>query len=575
MSHRELNTEKRETSVQNDDCSGLIRKIYSHIDAFFPCRATLSGEHAFDGLLESYSQSRRLAFSDTLLALSRELSSAPFASCEIQVKVELILALREILKEHYKLNIECDWERDPGCYLLPFASSIYYLMERDFAPREERHRAVLERIEGYGAFLDEARGNLRHPSLHHLTHTIPVSLGVKLYLESVLQRISRELPEAAAMAEKLYTSIQRALKAFKDHLTNLLPEAEAHPDNLRSSLVDQIRNESLVSLRENELWDLAQEFLSMAEENLRKTSSIISEGSSWQTLVRQAAFNHPSTGSLKNAYAQSIDSSREFTRAYVIEIAANETVPIMETPYFIRFKYPTVSYAAAGGLEAGQSTFFCLTPIVTGFSRAEEIEQLKEHCFGRIEYIPIHEVYPGHHCHFQHASRNPSYAIRRTRSAFTAEGWAIYSEDLARDLGYFSPDGLLSLMEAQLWRSARLWLEMGLHLQKIDLEGARTFLLERICAPEAVVEAEIRRSLANPCEASAYCLGWLELQELKEDFQKKHPQAALPEFHRQFLESGCIPVRLISSLLGLRESHELDGLWKSLHSQLKSDTSQA
>jgi hypothetical protein len=548
----------------------LVRKIYSAIDSFFPCKATICGEHAFDSQMESYSRDRRDCFNDELVSLADELERLPFEQCPAEARVELILALQEMIRKSYELNVDRDWERDPACYLLPFASSIYYLMERDFSSLEERFEKVLRRIERYCGFLGEAAENLKAHSVHHITHTIPVSLGVKLYLESVLQRIAREYPPMASRSEALRGPIQKALITFKDHLTSrLLPEAETLRDERSSTLIDHIRNESLRARKEDELWDLAQTFLSMAEENLKKTASIISGGDDWQTLLRQAAYNHPSAGALKNAYQQSIDSSREFTRAYIIEVSANETVPIMEMPFFIRFKYPTVSYAAAGGLEAEQKTFFCLTPIVTGFSMAEEIEQLNEHCFGRIEYIPIHEVYPGHHCHFLHAMRNPSYAIRRTRSAYAAEGWAIYGEDFARDLGYFSTDGLMSLMEAQLWRSARMWLETGLHFKKIDLDGARTFLRTRIGAPEAVAEAEIHRSLAHPGEASTYCLGWLEFQELRDDFQKKLPDASLNDFHRHFLESGCIPIRLIHALLGLKEGRSLDGLWKHMLSQIR------
>jgi|GEM_PF-1942616 len=543
----------------------LTMKSFDIIDRFLPCTATIRGVHRYDDVLEDWSDRSCASTGEALSSLAMQLTSIPLQNLPVSSLTALILTTESIAETLHLLTFERPWEYDPLVYLLPLGSAIHYMWERDYSPLKERLEVMASRLERYPQFLREARERLKPASSFHIRSAIPVAFGVKLYIQELLVWINSTAPEYASLITDGATESIEALLSFREYLMNsLLPEADMRRPSYYASLHQKVRKESLTLYSLEHLWELADTGLNNAMHELRAHASVLSGKEDWSALTEKYRRIHPSIEKLEESYMQAIHSSQRFTEANIADIPPGPPVRLIDTPMFFRIKYPTVSFAAAGGLENVQQTFLCLTPIVTGFSEIEELNQLAEHCRGRIDFTTVHEVFPGHHLHLLYAASHPQQIIRRYRSLMTCEGWAFYCEELARHKGYLTPEGILFSLEAKAWRFARMWIEVGFHSGKISYLDACRTIREKLCATQETAEAEALRCIINPGEASSYCLGKLEFDSLKQEYTLKNPALNEKHFYEAFLKAGAVPVRLLSIMLGLRNEKESSSLMASL-----------
>lgn len=168
-----------------------------------------------------------------------------------------------------------------------------------------------------------------------------------------------------------------------------------------------------------------------------------------------------------------------------------------------------------------------------------------------------HEAIPGHH--FQLAIQFEMKGLpyfRKAAEGFNAfcEGWALYTERLARELGFFQtePDGsegydLLGHFGDELMRAARLVVDTGLHYYGWSREQAMAYMEEHtILAPSDVV-TEVERYCVLPGQATSYKVGQLELLRLRDELKTALAPTPLDmcTFHRLVLQAGTVPLDLL------------------------------
>jgi len=132
------------------------------------------------------------------------------------------------------------------------------------------------------------------------------------------------------------------------------------------------------------------------------------------------------------------------------------------------------------------------------------------------------------------------------------EGWAFYCEQLMKEMGYFDISGQFAQLEAQLWRAARVVVDVGLHTGRMTFDQAVDFMVKRAHAAKVSTEAEVRRYVRTPTQPMSYYIGKLEILKIREAFKEKMKDAfTLKEFHHQLLSSGSLPPALIRYRMGL------------------------
>jgi len=101
------------------------------------------------------------------------------------------------------------------------------------------------------------------------------------------------------------------------------------------------------------------------------------------------------------------------------------------------------------------------------------------------------------------------------------EGWAFYCEELMEQLGYINqPRQRLGRLSDQLWRAARIILDVSLHTGKMTVEEGINFLIDRVGLEKSNATAEIRRYTMSPTQPMSYLIGKLEILKLIEEYKK-------------------------------------------------------
>lgn len=160
--------------------------------------------------------------------------------------------------------------------------------------------------------------------------------------------------------------------------------------------------------------------------------------------------------------------------------------------------------------------------------------------------LVYHEAIPGHH--FQIALEQENTQLPRFRqarvlggiSAFS-EGWALYAENLVAEHGWYEgdPEGLLGMLDAQLFRARRLVVDTGLHAKGWSRQQAIDYGLE---------PSEIERYVVMPGQACAYMIGQLEILRLRDRAREAlGDKFSLRDFHNLVLTTGTVPLELLGT----------------------------
>lgn len=164
--------------------------------------------------------------------------------------------------------------------------------------------------------------------------------------------------------------------------------------------------------------------------------------------------------------------------------------------------------------------------------------------------LAYHEGIPGHHLQLSTALsiRDLPYLRRFNFLPAYGEGWALYAEHLAKDMGLYKNDpyGDLGRLQAELFRAVRLVVDTGMHAQHWSREQAIQYMEQTTGMAPSDVTAEVERYVVWPGQACAYKVGMKTILGLREQAQAElGPKFDIREFHRVVLENGAMPLWLL------------------------------
>ena len=167
----------------------------------------------------------------------------------------------------------------------------------------------------------------------------------------------------------------------------------------------------------------------------------------------------------------------------------------------------------------------------------------------QMEALAYHEGIPGHHMQLAIAQELEGIPKFRKFGGYTAytEGWGLYSEYLPKEMGFYSdPYSDFGRLAMEIWRAARLVVDTGLHDKKWTREQAIDYLLENTPNPKGDVVKAIERYIVMPGQATAYKIGMLKIQELREDAKTRlGDKFDIREYHEVVLAEGAVPLDIL------------------------------
>jgi len=172
--------------------------------------------------------------------------------------------------------------------------------------------------------------------------------------------------------------------------------------------------------------------------------------------------------------------------------------------------------------------------------------------YSKLATTTYHEAVPGHHFQITLEMENPHLnAFRRLGSRMVggayAEGWGLYSERLADEMGLFRNEAeRFGMLDAQAWRAARLVVDTGLHVLRWSRQRSIDFLRETgLSETDAVIETD--RYICWPGQALTYKTGQREIERLRRELAERDgSRFDLRAFHDEVLGHGSLPLATLS-----------------------------
>ncbi len=260
-----------------------------------------------------------------------------------------------------------------------------------------------------------------------------------------------------------------------------------------------------------------------------------------QELTKDEKFQFPDSdegraaaiGEYSRLIRQALERSKEFFR-----VLPRAKVEVRRIPEFKEKTAPGAYYEPGAFDGSRPGVFYC------------NLRDMKEIAKFGMPTLAYHEAVPGHHFQITIAQELTGVPTFRKILPFTAyaEGWALYTEWLAKEAGWYRDDpyGDLGRLQAELFRAVRLVVDTGIHHKRWTREQAIDYMRGQTGMGEKEVTSEIERYIVMLGQACAYKVGMLKIQELR-----RRAEAALgakfdlKDFHDVVLKTGSLPLDIL------------------------------
>ncbi|HWH17918.1 MAG TPA: DUF885 family protein [Allosphingosinicella sp.] len=177
--------------------------------------------------------------------------------------------------------------------------------------------------------------------------------------------------------------------------------------------------------------------------------------------------------------------------------------------------------------------------------------------------LTYHEAVPGHHLQVSLAQESEEIPLIRRLGGYSAysEGWALYAEQLADEMGMYEGDplGRAGMLQSFLFRATRLVVDSGIHAKRWSREQATEYFISTTGIARGRSQGEIDRYTVWPGQATSYKVGHIMWDRLRSEAKARlGPRFDLRDFHQVLLQ-GSVPLTILERLVNERIERKLLG----------------
>lgn len=527
----------------------LERQIVDHLFELQPSYAVGLGIHQYDGIVPDLSRAATDAWTEQADDLLARLSRIDDANLSQSRRIDRFL-LRLLLESSlFDLRESKELDRNPMVYVGSISLTSY--MVRDYAPVEDRVRAIVRILDHVPTLLAEGQRRLHGPLPRPFVElALAIGGGLSPHFaeaETFAARASMA-PAVATARQPAEDAVTKFLSWLRDEcLPRSTPEFALGPHRYQRLLfvregievpIDEVRKAGVADLARNQarLAEIAR------EENVSLTD-----------LFQRLNQDHPASADVLPTARAYVEETRKFVTDHALaSIPGPAVCRVEETPVWGR-ALSTASMNPPGPFDTGPTEgIYFVTPVDPAWTPVQQEEWLRSFNRSLLRNITVHEVFPGHYLQFLHFHQSAGSLTRKVYlSPSFVEGWAHYAEQLAieQGLGRENHSAEIAELHDALLRDCRLLASIGLHTQGMTLAEA-TQLFEREAHFEHLpAEREAIRGTFNP-EYFCYTLGKLAILNSRSRFLANRFGGNLKAFHDTLLGFGCPPIGLLDTLLG-------------------------
>lgn len=533
-----------------NNLDNLIDRYLNSLWERMPVQATELGIHKYDARLpdfdpdaidQGYQQDQSVA--DEFRSLETEgLEADAFLDRQVA-----LANLRRSIAQHEHLR---PWQRNPCKYERAVIQGAYSLLERDYAPLEQRARLVLERLRQAPRVLRQGRANLtRQASPMFVDTALKEIAGGTRFVEEVAGDLGREIPAMASdLAEAADTALE-ALAEYESCLRTLSRSAEGDFAVGQKYYDFLLQDYHLVDIDCQELLALGRRHMAACQEDLKRLAERIEPGRSWIDIASELKRDHPATmDGVLAMYQEEVDLARAFViEEDLVTMPDEDGFIVTRSPEFVWATIPFGSTHPPRPFEADNTGYWEITPPDPQASDEAQEQRLQGHNRWNAKAIALHEAYPGHHMHYCIVKQLNSKIRRQFVDTVFVEGWGLYTEDLMWEAGYFEDPRvrLIQLVNA-LWRAVRVVVDVSLHTRLKSVEECIAMLVDVSRLEPVNAAVEVARYAATPTQAASYLLGKTRLMAIRDACRQEAGQSFdLKAFHDELLSYGAISPSLV------------------------------
>jgi len=443
------------------------------------------------------------------------------------------------------------------------------ILNTDFAPKAERVRIAIRRLQAVSAYYAAAKASIHSPTIEHTQLAIQQSAGALTVLSELEQAAAQE-NLTTQQKQALQTGLKNAREALNDYVA-FLTETAKHltPDTARSFRIGKERYEGKFKadiqspFTAEQTYQRALAAKDEAHRNMEKLadqlwSKTMGDQPKPDDRVQKIAMviaklseQHIKGEELFPAIRQQLPVLEKWIKDHdLLELDSKKPLIVRETPEYER-GVTIASIEAPGIFRPHDNTYFNVTPF-DGQS-AEKIEStLREYNRWVLQILCIHEAIPGHYTQLQHANQSPSVIKTLFGNGAMIEGWAVYSERMMLESGYGenSPEMWLMYYKWNLRAVCNTILDYSVHVLGMTEVQAKDFLINHAFQTQAEADGKWQRVQYSSVQLASYFSGFSEILDLREELKKQQgDKFKLKQFHEQFLGYGSAPVGMIKTLM--------------------------
>lgn len=466
-------------------------------------------------------------------------------------QIDLRLLESDIEMNILSLEKTKDWQKNPNLYVETLLMSIFLLTSRDSVSKEQKRRSIISRLGQFGRALREARRNLKNPPRIFTEVALETLSGAKIFFGSLENQwgLTSRAARGKTPLKRAIEKAQRELRSFEIYLKeDLLPRSRGNFALGKRLFEARLKKEHFLEWSADRLYRFGQREMARVEGELRTLAKKINRRKSWQDLVEELKDQTPEAENLLGVYRQEVASLINFLKEKnLVTFPIGEKCVVMETPDFERPTVPYAAYMPPAPFEKNHVGHFWVTTITQSSKLKAQNEQLREHCRAAMILTTLHESYPGHHLQFSRANRVASVVRKHGGSSLLCEGWALYCEQMMGEVGYYKDvETKLFMLKDELWRAARVVIDVGLHCRGWSVVRAVELLVKRAKLAPSQALAEVKRYTLSPTQPMSYLVGKKLILEMRARAKKEWGRGfSLKKFHDKFLAAGTIPTPLI------------------------------
>lgn len=526
----------------------LYRSYFERIPAG-PFMGTLGvslGMHQYDGRLPDDSAAalqERAAFLTDARARLESFSATTLSEGSRLERDVFVTRLRAAL---FDLTVRRTPWRSPLYYM--GALSLLNYTSRDYAPLDERARAVVAICRAAPHYLETARANLESGlSRAELGFSIQILGGQIAFVQKDVALALAGVTEPNLKSEigPGLASLVAQLGAFREELKSRLSQGTDAFALGETTFLRMLEETEGVKIDLARLESVGRADLQRNQRALEAAAQAFAPAKPMSEALAAAADDRPPAAEVVAVAREQVTSLRAFLGQHpLVTIPSDEQAEVRESPPFMRMNFASINQPGVFEPRSLPSFFF-VSPPDPKWPEAEQRAYVPSR--EGLLFTAIHEVWPGHFLDRLHRVRLPSRIIKSFGSYASNEGWAHYVEEMMWDEGVAGKDPrahIAQLLQA-LMRDVRFLSAIGLHARGMTLAESHQLFVEQAFQDAGTARQQSQRGTVDPMYLN-YTLGKLMILKLRADWRAKvGADFDLRAFHDRVLSYGDAPLPLI------------------------------